>query len=690
VRYRQGFFLAALAAAFFSQPNHADDKSPSLVPDRFDIEADRITFESDSGKVILVGRLRFGGKNFLGRADNAELHLENSTALIYSARITMQGLSEETIEASRIFLNAAKGTMRLTDFHLRSPAIPALDIHGKRALCYMGECVLWETDSALCPHEIPNSGFRLKAEKLVIYPSGTMDMEGIVFLINDMPLTRLPWIRLRPQGKPGFLMPRIGYNGDAGLILGQGGLIPITVDSFLEGSVAVRSRQGFETESFLYTEAFDLKINQLFITPKNLMRYRMNSSISRANLSMASRIDWLQSDRRIVDESTVKSLERAFTHTSSNVVLSRRTTLTIQEAAIHVIQSVSDENQWARPSPLSPTISLTFTLPTIPFGGHFFIAADAGFIHRGAGVDEEPIAQGRAPSHSRLQFEGALSHIRKVGPFSLSLDLKMRDQQWVADDNRYDSPNQLLVGGALSVSMPLFRDYQTLRHILSPLIRYRITPLIWGRSPNYVADSYDLLRTGHGVEIGVTTSIARLGFELFRLDIFERIALNGFQMNNGPSYLALRGALGPSTFQATLDGAWDQRMNRLSVIGLSVHRTSPRASVDVGFRRLAPGQGPHLDQPFSLAFLPWTASSLFDDSDETLEVFQFGEVPINDYVSLTAGARGEVYPNLQLHALWYGLKLHTRCKCLSASIMGSHRVSNPVPDIFMTFEFNGM
>jgi hypothetical protein len=692
VRNRLGFCLAALVAAFFSLSGHAGGRDYRLVLDRLDIEADRVSLAPGFKEALLSGRVRFYAERFSGQSDNAVLHLSSSTVLFNHVHLAFRGEDELLIEANRMFFDAEHKKMHFTNFHLRAPSIPTLDITGKSAACSMGTCILRQTESSFCPHA--DLGFHLNAKKLVIYPSGAADIEDIVVSVNDKPVTGLPWIHLRPRGRPGFLAPQIGYTDNAGLILGPRGLIPLDNDSFLEGGASVRSKQGFETESLLRAEDFDLKINQLFILPKNLMRIRMNSKTSYNDFSIISRIDWLKSDRRMIDESAVNYLDRAITHTSSRIVLSRRTNLTIQEAAIDMIQSFGDEDECVKASPLSPTVSLVLSLPTTPIGGHFFISADAAFVHRGGlGVDEESAVYNETPSHSRLHMETGLSHLRKAGPFSISLDLKMRGQQWVADDRKMESPNLLVFGGALSVSMPMFRDYKRIRHILSPMIRYRITPARWGRTPNYVADNYDLLRTGHGVEVGFATSIGSRERQVLRLELFERIALSGFQsfqINGGPSYLAVRGAFGPSDFQASLDGAWDQQNHQISVIGFSLHRASSRSTIDVGFRRLAPGQGPHLDQPFSTNFLPWTASSLFDNAEELLEVFQFGETPLSETLSLIAGARGEVHPNLALHALWYGLRLHSRCECISASIIGSHRVSNPVPDVFMTFELNGM
>lgn len=655
-----------------------------------EVKANKVRLSSDFQEMRAVGAVRLRVDALRIQADAASFFPSTRMLRLSNAKLHLPFPGAPVATAGELFINARHGQLRLHRFQLELPGLGRAKINGRAALCRNGTCFATQVEASLCAHE--NPGYRLAAERAVLYPSGAADIEKAVLFIHEKRVLALPKIHLRPPGKPGFTMPKLGFDTKDGLVLGAGGLVPLSADTYLEGAFAVRPLRGFETRTVLKTPGVELKIDQLFIHPDNLLRLRLKTAESLGDLFFASDIDWLEADRRIIDNLTENYLDRALTRASSRLFFSLRKDFAVLEAAVQALQVIDADESFARSDPSSPTVRVTLGVPPIPLGAYFFAAANAQLIRRGPWERSaaEASASDEIPPHIRAAFEVTLAYIRKVGPLSITMDLATRHQWWTVDAEPSADSALHLAGGALNLAFPLFRDFKKSRHILSPYVAYRIVPGAWGHTPDFSADRFDLLRKGHGIEAGLSTSVLHRGTEIFRLDLFEKIAMNGFDASGGASYLAVRGRFGRPFFYAAFDAAWDQKEQSVSVLGLSVHRSIDRIQTDTGIRRLAPGNGPHRDRLTDTAFVPWLANTLFSDAAHAVEVFQTGELPLSSRIGLFAGIRGEIYPSQTLHALWYGLKLQSDCGCISLSLTASHRVSTGMPDIFTALRIRGL
>jgi hypothetical protein len=86
---------------------------------------------------------------------------------------------------------------------------------------------------------------------------GDVTATAPILRVGDTPVFGLPWLRLRSPDRPGLLLPRVGWRGDGGLVLGSGVRIPwresngspAWMNLYLSGY----SRGGFDIESSIAT-----------------------------------------------------------------------------------------------------------------------------------------------------------------------------------------------------------------------------------------------------------------------------------------------------------------------------------------------------------------------------------------------------------------------------------------------------
>lgn len=686
----QGRIFVLLLAGFSLFPYGTAGQEAFQLSDleTLQVRAQTIRLSPDFQTVTATGAVFFHVGPLEIHGDAATLSLEAQTVFIRHAALLITLPAVTTLTADRMLFDIKNRRLFFRDVHWQRESLAPFDIHSKGGLCQNGTCLFRDVRSPLCAHS--DAGYEWTVDRVVIFPSGALDARGIHLSLHDKRTISMPFLHLRPPGKPGFSTPNLAFDPEGGWIVGPSGIIPLDDNAYLEGSVALRSRQGFESRTHLHAAQTDLQIDQLFIAPKNLLRYRLKTAQPKDGVFFGTDIDFLQADRRIIDDLTTDYQARAVTHTVSRVRLSGQNDIVQTEAALEAQQHFNDPDGFAHLSPSSPAILLSASMPTVPMGGGFLGTVHADLLRRGLWNDEiETTAPVMIPAHTRLAFETGLSQIQRIGPLVVDVDLATRHQKWLVDDPVAADPGLHLFGGALRIAAPLFRDFDSTRHVLTPFVTYRITPVAWGHTPAFIVDHLEMLRTGHGIETGIRTTLGKHNIETIRLDVYERIALMGLKGTLGPSYLAFRGRFGPPNFYLALDGAWDQRNQTISVLGFSVHRALDRASLDVGARRMGMGDGPHRDQPFATSFLPWLAASLPENAAPSVEVFQEGEVPITRRFRLFLGARGEVYPLQTLHALWYGIKLQSNCGCLALTLTASHRVKSPVPDVFASLHLLG-
>jgi hypothetical protein len=243
-----------------------------------------------------------------------------------------------------------------------------------------------------------------------------------------------------------------------------------------------------------------------------------------------------------------------------------------------------------------------------------------------------------------------------------------------------------------SMGLPLVRYFHSWAHYIETYFEYLIVPWLVDQSPIWILEYFEQRKREHGLDFGLKTSLrGRTNNNTLSLNVKERLVLPGLGQPLEFSYLTYNAAVGTGWFHLAFDGSWDHLRASLSTFGVSIgaHDTK-KGRITVGGRWLGFGQGPHRDIDLgTLSVTPDTIYTWPIEAIESFEAFQKVEMVLSRYLTAQVGTRIGLWPAKSLHALWYGLELHSPCKCLSAGIKASHRLDSPVPDIFSSFEIRG-
>ncbi|MCP4604291.1 MAG: LPS-assembly protein LptD [Proteobacteria bacterium] len=685
-RYGSLFFLLLLTVCS-GRGARADTRPSFGFSQEIVLHADQLRLDLNGERIVAKGSCELMSGNLKITASLLILDIPNSVAEIYTPTVLGQG--DLVLVSSHLLLNLESGALELDEPELNFPkeGSPLALAKAKSALCEGGSCRLLDAAATACPHK-PH-GYRIRAEEVFIHNSGDVDLRRPVLEIGETPVAALPWIRLRPAGSAGFLPPRLGWDAKGGLIIGPAGYVPLGKNVSLEGYSAVRTAEGFESSTRLRAPHLDLTLDHLFDRPDNSIRIRGRTANILTRASWAADID-ITTDRRIIDGLATSPLERSVTHTVSRSLLSTKMNGVIIETYAELLQSF-DRHGWIVDDALTPKASIELALPSTPIAGFFWPSLDLKFTRLGAvTTDLSPDASSSlAPGHSRLELSYGLELPRRLGPLGAEIRAAGRHQAWLPDEAGEPGSTIHLASMDMYLSVPLARNFNTFKHRVEPFVRYLITPWLEGSTPTWVVDGFDQLRRGQGLEVGLTTSLGLGSLSpAGLLEIKERFDMPGFGAEPGAAYTAASGSVGPSWFTMRVDVSWDHTQKEPSTAGLSImSRHGHTNSVEIGARWIGPGRGPHMDQPFSSVSGPWLTTLWPTWVNTRMEIFEELKMALSQRMSAFAGARLGVWPNEALHALWYGLELHSSCGCLSAGISASHRLNTLVPDVMATLRF---
>jgi hypothetical protein len=670
-----------LALLFFltpAQPAGAEDLAALDDGQALEMEAERFTLRPKANEVGGVN-VRLHTPKILVQADTMNINLDTGVlTLVHPRMVLLQ--SKLAVKGSHMTISPNAKTLRLQNPTLLPDTAQDTLITGAEGRCSVESCILHSAEGTACPHVPP--GYSVHSDKATLHRGGDIDLERPVLYLDGTPVFGLPWVRVRPDNKPGFTFPRLGFDADAGLIIGPGGIIPLKAGTSLEGHAAIRARQGFETRSALKSTNLSFTVDQLYDHPENSARFRLDTTPPISNAELALDVDLVTDNRTIIDDLARMPLERATTHTTSRGLLSRDFLGSVFETSLHFVQPFNVAGG-IETSVVSPSYGVGVHLPGTPLARFFWPSFDLTLSRHGTGQRgyTEDAASGFASGHSRVALSPGIEGVFRLGPIHTALQAVTRHQVWMIDN----AASHLALHAAswkTDLSLPLCRDYSRFRHVVTPYVRYRLVPWLRGDSPPFVMDDFDSLRQGQDIEAGVSTGASRVTSRFGRFDIFERIALPGFQRSAGPKYLALRGYFGPDVLQAVFDSAVDHQRPSLTLLGFSItsaHRDGSFA--EIGGRYMGPGDGPHRNPSFHGGTASWLISPWADEASRQVELFGHTRTPITRMIAFVAGARLGVWPRRVLHAAWYGFELQAPCGCLAGAITASHRLETPVPDI---------
>jgi hypothetical protein len=658
--------------------------SEEYVTTNVHLQAEQLVFDPDSGSVIA----RDGALLKVG-----DLKLTCRSALLDLDSGTIEISAPENITWHQLELNAAAGTINPGEAQLEL-TFPRIEINtpsgvakvsGDHLVCEEGGCRIVAARATACPHT--PAGYQIEARAIDVHRSGDLDLERPILRVGDTKIAIIPWIRLRPSDKPGFLPPRLGWSESGGFIFGPAGQLPVRKDLILQGHVAARTSQGLETYSRVITPNADLRIDHLLDAPRNHARARLQFFPDLRGATLAVDTD-LVTDRKVIDDLSFEPLDRALTHTSSRALMTMKGNNLILESQVMLHQTF-DEADHLNGNVLAPVTLITGSALPMSNRSPIFPRLDLAMARYDTprSVPFEDTNDGLAIPHFRLSGAPSISIPHRIGPFATEVDASTFHQIWLVDGSSRDDHTRHLMFATAQIDLPFIGRPAGVRHIFTPFARYRITPWISGNSPPWTVDMLDRQQLGHGLESGIDTTLkndSNLDPHL-TLEIAQRFDLPGWVDPFGPAYLFADLSLGPRWLSFKGSGSWDQKANRISATRLEISTTDGRGNtVTTGGSWYGPGRGAHLDRGWSAAVGPPLTQPWTGQLEDSMELFEQASVAFTRVVHAHAGASIGIVPEPRLHALWYGLELRSTCGCIRAGLMASHRIDTPFPDVMAT------
>ncbi len=653
---------------------------PENTVDEIEISADQIVSSPGTPIILANGNVRLRAGDLILRASSLRLQTEDRTLILEPPFVLESDGVSMAGEAAILSLSTSTVVIRQPSLHLLGSG-SGLRVTGDQLQCTRKNCTISMASGTGCPHDPP--GYFLRSRQVLVHPSGDVDLSRPVLELNGTPVAALPWIRIRPEGSAGFLAPRLGWDADAGLIAGPAGHIPLGPHSFAQGHVAVRTSQGLETSTRLHAPGARVNVQYLLEAPNSHGRVRVHLAPPFEGASMVVDLD-VADGRRIVDSLAITSTDRAISHTSSrtrfsagNSTLQLETHATLLSGfgpggAVSGNLSTSSVGVGAH---LAPTPTVGPLWPRLDLKVSRFDSLDTGPTPGATGTMALP--------HLRIDGSPAIQFPARLGPLSVLVDLSSHHRGWLPDAGAQMRSHRHVAMAGANVEFPLIGNPFGFRHLIVPFAAYRILPWMKGSHPQWVVDPMDMIRTGHGIELGVTSELAsQEGDTRLELAIFERFDLPGFGNRSAPAYLFASIKVGPRWLRLATTGSLDHQRNLLSFADASISTEDARGSqLKLGTTYYAPGRGAHTDGGWILTAPPVFALNWAQDPARSLELNQRARAAFTQTIAGVAGARVGIAPTTALHALWYGVELSSSCQCIKLALMASHRLNSPVPDI---------
>jgi hypothetical protein len=674
-----------LGLLFAPPPGNAVDPLPDRPGTSLEITADRLRTGDGEGAVLAEGHVVLSAGRLRLRTEMLLLDLESgSIALPLPVDVS----------SPELILSGASGRLDLRghSIELREPRLRTLEHGGLRLggagmTCANGSCVIEAARGTACPHD--PAGYEVTARRMTVHGSGDVDLTRAALSLDGVKVIAIPWIRIRPAGKAGFLPPRLGWDRSGGLVIGPAGHLPLGDHAYAQGHVAARTSQGMESSSRLVTDHTDLEVGQLLDGPDGSVRVRARSRAPISGASLAADLD-LASDRRIIDDMAIDPMDRAISHTASRGLVGIGGDPLLFESQLTYLQAFSPHG---RPETgiLTPATSLSAAVAPIAAPGWLWpsLRIDLARFDTASALPAPDASGSTVPPHLRLSGSPSIVVPAALGPFSAAARVASSHVAWLPDRQSGERGFRHALMAGADVALPFIGNLGALRHLVTPTLTYRATPLVAGASPGWTADWHDRTRIGHGIEAGLGTSLFERGSSatpMARLDVYERIDLPGIGASAGPAYLFVDLAAGPRWLEVSLSGSLDHSRPLPSAGALLLGSHDRHGSgLLLGAYWYSPGRGAHVDGRWIATALPTWSDGPLADPGQALELQSQGRAAFTRSLAGVAGARIGLVPRSAMHALWYGLELSSSCGCLRLGLIATHRLDEAVPDVMATF-----
>lgn len=628
---------------------------PSEQTQTLHFQAQRATLAVDGA--LMAQRIHTGIGELTVDAEMAQLDSSGKAVLIQATVTQPNGL---VVRAARLTLITDPLVLELTHPELvfRGAVLKAAEASVKEEGIFLRSTQLslcrWDPDSCV-----------VSARAVVLHPGGDLDLYRPALSTQGHTFLALPFLRLRPASKPGFLPPHMAYDRLNGLVIGPAGALPLANDAVAQGFIAAATRGGPHWSYGMAGPTGQLSVRGLSDGRGPHPYLRAGASTSVYDLNLATQID-LPWDE-VAQTRLGQPMEQARRNHRSSALASLPSGGSLMETQAAVFLSDS----WAQPRPLAAT--RLWLAPSL---------AKASFIQpRLVAVIG---ATSQAPPHANLDgafgsVEAGLGLAQLVGPVAFDVDIAGQSAATHRSSQSSSGASRSSLVASSRVSLPLQRAFNgQLRHVVTPFAS-TTGSLSLARGEPWLAPTGSLA----GATLGLDTSLRFAGQTIAGATIGQKWQLD--PRSSSRRFLRASGLLGPQQLRLHAGMVLDETADRLSMgtVGLSVQKSSILLRSRIahyGRGSLEALHNPLEDLPGTL---PGGHAALASTTGLTVAQ-QEVQAPLGPFVELTGRCSATFWPRPSIDFVSYGLKLGPRSRCFEVSIDAWHRPNSAVPDLGAT------
>jgi len=653
-----------------------------------DVSAALIEVDLNRSNAIVAHELTFESPLLKGAAKQGTFFREDQKLVLKDdVRILVQGF---VIDADEAEIDTRDQTVRFehlkleADMRLRPPVF----MSAEKGSCANGSCTAYHLSGTACPHQ--PQGWHVTASHADIDADGDLDLTWPVLYVGDLPVLALPWIELRTERKPGLLAPRLGWSEPAGLIIGPAAWFPLGDEASLTLDVAGRTRQGAEAGATLSSGRNSLSGRYIYDDPEHRGMVQGEGGSSLPGGDVGARVEYA-TDGFLPAElaATMPDIARARLENRARVSLGREMVWVETDASLVGLRN--EEDPWAGHVG-QRLASLRMEIGPEPIASGPLLAGIGLSMRRFGTLYGDTMAvspEGYIPPLTRMAIQPRLDLGGFAGPFTIDASGGTRHVFYLmdgVDDLASESRDRHMVWAGLDIGLPLFRNYASVRHEITPLLRVKAAP--WtSEEALAVLDDLDRFERGLAAEVGVSQVLEPLNRSLQgRIDLFQRVLWPAFDE-----------AAPLVSLEAAFDSSFLRGRGRVSMAEEEPLLSEGEADIGVtglkyvmlNLRYLYLVRGESLLALEDMGAYDFLFGSILNAQGEIHYAGGDVEVPI----AWGLRALGEVHAGISdevLYGFGYGLGYGPKCGCADVALRAFHRYGRTEPDLWLTLDLKGI
>ncbi len=554
-----------------------------------------------------------------------------------------------------------------------------INLHAKQIHCTSKlNCTFQNAELTICKKSSVKT--KLYAKHLHLSPDKTLTLRRPVLKINNIPVAALPWIKLLPPDRFGFLMPKLQYTSKAGLNIGPSFYIPLSNSRFITASAAIRTNDGMDARLTFNSSKGFLNIDYLLMSKQNHAQIELKSASPLKNTTSSADI-LIATDKKTINQLNFLSTKRALTHTDSRIHLSTQGDLHLFSSNAFYIQPIDTAS--------TNNSLFTHSSSLLKVKSDISKLLLNGIMQPSLSMSIERIFSDNTLYRPQTRFilTPKLSLPFNAGPFKITVSSATIHKALLADDQIHNS-NFNSITSSLLLELPLLLTKPSLSHLLTLALSYNITPWAIGTQPDKPVELSDTITTGQLIFSQIKNKF------ILQKNIVADINL-GFMLN-------------PSGFSNPLSRSWwltagitKENLSLNGIMGFQTKSSTPGYStlllnikdifsssytsgiVYINLKNISTNPG--FLQNRLWYFLPSSSSG------SSMFIFK-NRLSINLTGILTAigDIQIDILNHFKITSLRYGLQLSDPCKCLKIALIASHRPDLKFPDIMLSLRLDNI